>query len=257
MSALLTSQGMSKSFGDLQALKDVDMSVGEGEIVGLIGPNGSGKSTALHCLSGFLPMTSGTVHFKGENITGRPADQIANMGMMRTFQISKIARRMTLLENMLLAAQTAEEESIFSALFRRSVFVSQEEKLIERARALLDTVKLSHLENSYAQVLSGGQQRLLSIALVLIRDPDLILLDEPAAGVHPDLVAHFVDLIGDIRKSHGKSFLIIEHNMHFISSICDQVVVLDAGQNLASGTPDMIHNDPKVLEVYLGKKQSA
>ena len=177
--------------------------------------------------------------------------------MMRTFQITKIARRMTLLENMFLGAQTAREESLTSALFRSGAFAQREPALLERARDLLATVNLSHLENDYAQVLSGGQQRLLTIALVLIRDPDVILLDEPAAGVHPELVEQFVGMIGTIRKERGKSFLIIEHNMHFISSVCDEVVVLDAGMNLVTGTPDMIHNDPKVLEVYLGKRQQS
>ena len=247
--------GLSKSFSGVRALEDVDLAIDEGQIVGLIGPNGSGKSTALNCISGFIKPDRGTVKFKGRDITAHSPAAVANRGMMRTFQITRLACRMTLLENMLLAAQTARDESLSSALFLGASFARREPDLLKRARELLARVKLSHLENDYAQVLSGGQQRLLSIALVLIRDPDVILLDEPAAGVHPELVEQFVHMIGGIRRDSGKTFLIIEHNMHFISNVCDEVVVLDAGMNLAAGTPDMIHNDPKVLEVYLGKRQ--
>lgn len=249
--------GLSKSFSGVRALNEVELTVDQGEIVGLIGPNGSGKTTALNCISGFIKPDRGTIWFKGNDITGQSPASIANQGMMRTFQITKLARRMTLLENMLLGAQTAGDEAISSAIFRGGAFAERQPGLLAHARELLATVKLSHLENDYAQVLSGGQQRLLSIALVLIRDPDVILLDEPAAGVHPELVEQFVEMIGAIRKESGKSFLIIEHNMHFISNVCDKVVVLDAGMNLATGTPDMIHNDPKVLEVYLGKQQQS
>ena len=255
MSTILEVSNLSKSFSGLKALEDVALSVDAGQIVGLIGPNGSGKSTALNCISGFLPPNQGSVCFKGQEITGKGPAAIANMGLMRTFQITRIARRMTLLENMILAAQSSEDEGVIENLFKPRVFATREPQLLERARELLESVKLSHLENDYAQVLSGGQQRLLSVALVLIRDPDLILLDEPAAGVHPDLVAQFVEMIASIRRDQGKSFLIIEHNMQFISSVCDEIVVLDAGRNLVTGSPEMIHNDPKVLEVYLGKQQ--
>ncbi len=254
MTRILEVSGISKSFAGLKALEDVSLTVDAGQIVGLIGPNGSGKSTALNCISGFIPPDTGTVRFKGEDITGMAPAHVANKGMMRTFQITRIARRMTLLENMVLAAQSAQDESLISNIFQRRAFAEKQPKLLDRARALLETVKLTHLENEYASVLSGGQQRLLSIALVLIRDPDLILLDEPAAGVHPDLVAQFVEMIGSIRREQGKSFLVIEHNMQFISSVCDEVVVLDAGKNLVTGSPELIHNDPKVLEVYLGKQ---
>ncbi len=257
MTTILEVSGLSKSFSGLKALEDVALSVDAGQIVGLIGPNGSGKSTALNCISGFLPPNQGTVRFKGQEIARKAPSAIANMGLMRTFQITRIARRMTLLENMVLAAQSETDESLIGTFIRPRAFAAREPQLLERARSLLDTVKLSHLENDYAQVLSGGQQRLLSIALVLIRDPDLILLDEPAAGVHPDLVTQFVEMIGSIRREQGKSFLIIEHNMQFISSVCDEVVVLDAGRNLVTGSPEMIHNDPKVLEVYLGKQQQS
>ena len=253
--AIVEVSGLSKTFSGVKALQDVDLAVNEGQIVGLIGPNGSGKSTALNCISGFIKPDRGMVKFKGHDITGHSPASVANQGMMRTFQITRLARRMTLLENMLLGAQTAHDESLSSALLRGRAFAGRQPVLLERARELLATVKLSHHENDYAQVLSGGQQRLLSIALVLIRDPDVILLDEPAAGVHPELVEQFVQMIGTIRKERGKSFLIIEHNMHFISNVCDEVVVLDAGMNLVTGSPGMIHNDPKVLEVYLGKQQ--
>lgn len=253
--AILEVRSMSKSFVGVKALQDVSLTVNTAQIVGLIGPNGSGKSTALNCISGFIKPDAGVVTFKGRDITGEDPASVANLGMMRTFQITKIARKMTLLENLLLGAQTSDDEKFLTSIFKRKQYLRRQPNLLERARELLDTVKLSHLENDYASVLSGGQQRLLSIALVLIRDPDVILLDEPAAGVHPELVEKFVEMIATVRKERQKSFLIIEHNMHFISNVCDEVVVLDAGMNLVTGAPDMIHNDPKVLEVYLGKSQ--
>ncbi len=252
---ILEVRGLSKSFRGVRALQDVSLSVEEGQIVGLIGPNGSGKSTALNCISGFIKPDDGAVTFRGQDITGSRPSRIANLGIMRTFQVTKLARRMTLLENLLLGAQSAQDESLTSSFLRGGRYRARQPALLERARSLLDSVKLSHLENDYVAVLSGGQQRLLSIALVLIRDPDVVLLDEPAAGVHPTLVEQFIETIADIRRESGKSFLIIEHNMHFISSVSDEIVVLDAGMNLASGSPEMIHNDPKVLEVYLGKQQ--
>ena len=164
---------------------------------------------------------------------------------------------MTLIENMLVGSEEPSNETLTSSIFGRSGLRNKLPQQIERARELLASVKLSHLENEYAGVLSGGQQRLLAIALVLVRSPDVILLDEPAAGVHPTLVGEFVGMINGIRKDTGTSFLIIEHNMQFIADVCDNVVVLDAGKNLASGPPDLIHKDPRVLEVYLGKSQDA
>nr|WP_306265458.1 ABC transporter ATP-binding protein [Pararhizobium sp. IMCC3301] len=249
--------GMSVSFGGLKALDDVSFQVGAGEIVGLIGPNGSGKTTALNCLSGYLKPNFGLIKFKGKDITGLAPEIIANHGLMRTFQVTKIARRMTLIENMLAGSDIASSETLMSSVFRRRALMARLPGQVEHIRELLAAVKLSHLENEYAEVLSGGQQRLLSIALVLIRKPDVILLDEPAAGVHPDLAGELIEMINGIRKDTGTSFLIIEHNMQFIAEVCDNVVVLDAGKNLASGPPDLIHEDPKVLEVYLGKTQDA
>ena len=255
MGSIITAHNISVHIKDKQIIQDISVDIERGRIYSIIGPNGSGKSTALNCISGFVKPDRGVIKFKGQDITGLGPSTVANQGMMRTFQITRLARRMTLLENMLLASQTAHDERLASALFLRTRFARRQPGMLERARELLASVKLSHLENDYARVLSGGQQRLLSIALVLVRDPDVILLDEPAAGVHPELVEQFVEMIGGIRKDSGKTFLIIEHNMHFISNVCDEVVVLDAGMNLVTGTPDMIHNDPKVLEVYLGKRQ--
>ena len=250
-------EGLSMAFGSIKALENVSFDIGKGHIVGLIGPNGSGKTTALNCLAGYLKPSAGMVRLNGEVITGLSAEAIANRGLMRTFQVTKIARRMTLIENMLVAAEKASAETLLSSVFGAAAAKSRLRAQIERARNLLATVKLSHLEQEYAGILSGGQQRLLSIALVLIRDPDVILLDEPAAGVHPTLVAEFVEMINRIRRETYTSFLIIEHNMQFIADVCDNVVVLDAGKNLASGPPDLIHSDPRVLEVYLGKTHDA
>lgn len=255
-SKLLEVGNLTKTFSGMKALDNVSLTVSPRTIVGLIGPNGSGKTTAFNCISGFYPYDTGDVSFNGEKISGLAPHLIAQKGLIRTFQISKAPKKMTVLENMLLGAQNPQDESIFASLFKRSKIEATEKKTLARAWELLETVKISHLANEYAGNLSGGQQKLLSLARILIRDPDLIMLDEPAAGVNPTLVKSFIQLVKDLRDKHGKTFLIIEHNMNFIKGVCDEVFVLDAGSNLAQGSPDVIQRDPRVLEVYLGRRQN-
>lgn len=250
---LLEAKGVTKRFHGFLALHNVHLTVPENTIVGLIGPNGSGKSTMFNCLSGFYPYESGEVHFKGERITGLLPHDIARRGLVRTFQLAKAPKAMTCLENMLLACEDDQGlEKIFGAVFKRREIKRQERLKLKKAHELLEIVGISHLSNEFSGNLSGGQQKLLSLARILIRNPDLILLDEPAAGVNPTLVLKFMDLVKKLRNESGKTFLIVEHDMNFISKVCDQVFVLDAGINLAEGTPDIIRTDPKVLEVYLG-----
>lgn len=250
---LLEAKGITKKFYGFAALRNVYLSVPENAIVGLIGPNGSGKSTLFNCLSGFYPYEKGEVHFKGERITGQPPNDIARRGLVRTFQLAKAPKSMTCLENMLLACEDDRGlEKIFGALFKRREIKRQEHTNLKKAQELLKIVGISHLADEFSGNLSGGQQKLLSLARILIRNPDLILLDEPAAGVNPALVLKFMDLVKKLRDETGKTFLIVEHDMNFINRVCDQVFVLDAGENLAEGTPAKVCSDPNVLEVYLG-----
>lgn len=252
---LLSVRNVVKRFVGLTAVSDVSFDVAERSITGLIGPNGSGKSTLFNCISGFSPCTSGAVTFKGQDITRLSSDRIARIGITRTFQTTRLPGRMTVLETLLAAAPGNDLESAADAFFRRAAIRSRESAKLVRARELLQLVGIPQMENEFATQLSGGQQRLLSIACALFREPDIIMLDEPAAGVNPTLVRQLMVLIKKLRDEMQKTFLIVEHDMHFISGICDKVIVLDAGQKIAEGEPSLIREDERVLEIYLGGKQ--
>ena len=245
-----------KYFGGIRALNGVSLEVQQSTIVGLIGPNGSGKSTLFNVISGFYPADAGTIEFNGDIISGLPPYKVARKGSVRTFQISKAPKQMTVMENMLMACDEQIGENVFSALFKRGKIAKQDDENIKKAASLLEFTGIAHLANEYAGNLSGGQQKLLSLARILIRNPALVLLDEPTAGVNPTLTKKFMTFIKDLKRNHGKTFFLVEHDMNLISKICDYVYVLDSGVNIARGTPEQILNDPKVLEVYLGGRKS-
>ncbi len=239
-----------KSFGGIKALDGVSMEVKEGSITGLIGPNGSGKTTLFNVISGFYPKDRGQIYLKGNRIDGFPPNEVAQKGVGRTFQISQAPEKMTVLENMLLAPKGQIGEDLWNVLFRRKRVWQQERHNVEKALSLLRSVQLIHLANEYAGNLSGGQKKLLSLGRILMADPEIILLDEPAAGVNPTLVNSLMELIEDL-KNQGKTFLFVEHNMKVISDICDKVYVLDFGRMIAGGTPQEIQENEDVLEAYL------
>ena len=253
---MLKVKDIHKRFGGIHALNGVSLEVQKGTIVGLIGPNGSGKSTLFNVISGFYPADAGTIEFNGEFITRLPPYEVARKGLVRTFQVSKAPKQMTVMENMLLACNQQIGENVFSALFKRGKIAKQDKGNIEKAVSLLEFTGVAHLANEYAGNLSGGQQKLLSLARILIRNPSLVLLDEPTAGVNPTLTKKFMAFIKDLQCNHGNTFFLVEHDMNLISNICDYVYVLDSGVNIARGTPEQILNDPKVLEVYLGGRKS-
>jgi len=252
---MLTVKDVHKSFGGLKALNGVSLEVERGSITGLIGPNGSGKTTLFNVISGFYPKDKGEIYFKGRRIDGLPPHKIAKMGLCRTFQISQIPQRMTVLENMLLAPQGQLGEGVLSALFRYRRVAQQERAYLEKALSLLELVGLFDWRNEYSGNLSGGQKKLLSLARVLMADPDLILLDEPTAGVNPTLIRSLLEVIERLRDEEGKTFLVIEHNMRVISSICNKVYVLNFGEVIAEGTPEEIQRSERVLQAYLGRKR--
>jgi ABC-type branched-subunit amino acid transport system ATPase component len=254
--AILTVEDVEMRFGGLKALDGVGFEVPRLSITGLIGPNGSGKSTLFNCVSGFLAPLAGNIRLNGADIVGLPSQAIARKGLARTFQTTRVPARMTVLETLMTAAPGEANETAFAALFNRAAIRRQDRANLSRARELLDLVGIAHVADEYAADLSGGQRRLLSIACVLFRDPDLILLDEPAAGINPSLVRDLMKLIARLRDTLAKTFLIVEHDMNFISNLCDGVVVLDAGRKIAEGSPTMIREDPRVLEVYLGSKRT-
>ncbi|HDM09979.1 MAG: ABC transporter ATP-binding protein [Deltaproteobacteria bacterium] len=249
---MLKVKDLQKKFGNLRALDGVSIEVEADSVVGLIGPNGSGKSTLFNVVSGFYEKDGGEVYFKGERIDGLTPDAIAKKGLCRTFQIAKAPERLTVLENMLLAAEGQVAENPISALFARRRIARVERKNLEKAMDLLEILKLTELMNEYAGDLSGGQKKLLSLGRVFMRNPDMILLDEPTAGVNPTLTTQLIKVIRELQKKEHKSVLIIEHSMKVISSICDKVFVLNYGQVIAEGTPEEIQKNDKVLEAYLG-----
>jgi ABC-type branched-subunit amino acid transport system ATPase component len=248
---MLTIKNLEKRFGSLRALDDVSLEVEDDSIVGLIGPNGSGKTTLFNVVSGFYEKDGGEVYFKGERIDGLPPNKIAKKGLCRTFQVSKAPEKMTVLENMLLAAKRQLGENPFSALFMRPRVRKSEKANLDMALELLDMLQLSQLKNDYAGDLSGGQKKLLSLGRVFMLKPDMILLDEPTAGVNPTLRVQLMEAIRQLQKMERKAFFIIEHSMKVISNICDKVYVLNFGKKIAEGTPEEIQQNEQVLEAYL------
>lgn len=249
---MLMVKNVHKSFKAIKALNGVSLRARKGCITGLIGPNGSGKTTLFNIITGFCKKDKGEIIFKGENIDNLPPYTISNKGLCRTFQIGKVISRMTVLENMLMACTNENYETMFVGLFKRMLLQKELKKNITKTLKLLELVGLVDLANEYAGNLSGGQRKLLLLIMVLIKDPELILLDEPTAGVNPTLANDLIEFINKIRIEKGLSFLIIEHNMKIVSKICDAVYVLDAGKIICEGNPSEIQKDEKVLQAYLG-----
>ena len=245
MTDLLRAQGISRSFGGLKALSDCSLTVEKGSITGLIGPNGSGKTTLFNVITGYVRPESGTVTFAGKDITGARPDRVFALGIGRTFQLTRIFERLSVLENMLVATQ--RNESWIRGLFRSES--SEEER--NRAMVWLEFVGLARLSTLQAGSLSYGQRKLLELAYVLVADPDVILLDEPAGGVNLTLINQIADQIRSL-NAKGKTFLIVEHNMEFVMNLCDTVTVMHQGSDIVTGSPAVVRSSPLVLDAYLG-----
>jgi branched-chain amino acid transport system ATP-binding protein len=244
--ALLEIRDLTKHFFRLSALSRVSLSVEPGELLGIIGPNGSGKTTLFNCVTGVLPPSGGQVLFRGEDITGRTADRVYKRGIARTFQLIQLFPEMTVLENMLVAAQE-KKGTLLSRLLRR-------EEVAETSRALelLEFLGIIGLRDNLASNLSYGQQKLLDFGMALMADPQLVLLDEPMAGVNPTMIKN---LVGHIRElnARGYTFVVIEHNMEVVMSLCRRIVVLSQGERIAEGTPAEIAENSLVLDAYFGR----
>lgn len=244
--ALLEVQGLSKQFFRLSALSGVTLSVERGELLGIIGPNGSGKTTLFNCVTGVLRPSGGQVRFKGEDITGLTADRVSRRGIARTFQLIQVFPDMTVLENLLMAAQE-QTGTLLGRLCRR-----EEAAEIARAGALLEYLGIAPLRDHPASNLSYGQQKLLDFGMALMPQPEVILLDEPLAGVNPTMIQHLVGHIRDL-NARGHTFVVIEHNMEVVMSLCRRIIVLSQGERIAEGTPAEVADDPLVLDAYFGR----
>jgi branched-chain amino acid transport system ATP-binding protein len=252
MTALLETKSLSRRFGGLVAVESIDLRIASGGIHGLIGPNGAGKTTLLNLVSGHLAASSGTIAFDGNDITRRPTERRASLGIRRTFQNLKLFRDMTALENVKVGLHAETRADIFHALLR-SPFQRQEEAAIEtRARAALDLVGLLAAADQPAASLPYGHQRLLEIARAVVAKPKLLLLDEPAAGLNGGESRRLVGLIKMIRDS-GITILLVEHHMDVVMPTCDRITVLNYGRQLADGAPGEIRQHPEVIKAYLGK----
>ena len=252
MNQLLTATGLYKSFGGIKAVNNAHIEVKQGSITGLIGPNGAGKTTLFNLLSNFIRPDKGSVIFDEQPIHNLASHKIAQKGFIRTFQVARVLSRLSVLENMLLAKPQQTGENFFKVWLQQKKLRQEEKANKEQAMAILESVGLAAKANDYAGALSGGQRKLLEIARTLMTSPKLILLDEPAAGVNPTLINQICEYI-QTWNQEGISFLIIEHNMDVIMSLCDRVWVLAEGTNLADGTPEEIQNNSDVLEAYLGE----
>ena len=248
---LLSAKGLSKSFGGIRAVNNAYLEVPQGSITGLIGPNGAGKTTLFNLLSNFIRPDKGEVFLDGQPIHQLPPYQIALKGCVRTFQVARVLSRLTVLENMLLASPGQTGENFLKVWFQGAKIRQQEQENRAKALDILDSIGLGEKAQDYAGALSGGQRKLLEIGRALMTEPKLILLDEPAAGVNPTLIAQISDHIIEWNRQ-GITFLIIEHNMDVIMSLCHHVWVLAEGTNLADGIPSEIQKNERVLKAYLG-----
>lgn len=249
---ILEVNGLAKAFAGVHAVQDASFTVAEGSMTALIGPNGAGKTTTFNLIAGAIEPDHGTVVFEGQHVEGLEAYEVARTGMMRTFQLPHTMAAMTVWDNMLIGSTDHPGESLSGALFRRRRHRQHEVELRDRAAELLTLVGLADKRHDYGGTLSGGQRKLLELGRLLMAQPNLVLLDEPLAGVNPALRERLMDLIHQIRAERGTTFLFIEHDMTAVMNRSDWVIVMSQGTVIATGTPQEVRRNPLVIEAYLG-----
>jgi len=249
---LLSVDGLRKTFGGIVAVEDVSFDVERQEIVGVIGPNGAGKSTTFRLLTGFHTPDEGSVEFDGEDVTDLSPDARARKGMIRTFQIAQELTGMSVMQNMLLAAQGHPGERALTSALGIGGTNAFEAEQRDRAEELLQLLELWELRDEYAGNLSGGQRKLLELGRSLMADPELLLLDEPMAGINPDLTDRLLERILELRDERDMTFLFVEHDIDAVMRVADTVVGMHNGAVLSMGTPEEVQSDDRMLEAYLG-----
>jgi ABC-type branched-chain amino acid transport systems, ATPase component len=252
---ILVVDNVVRRFGGLTAVNVEHLEIQRGSITALIGPNGAGKTTFFNQLTGFDTADSGTWTFNGKKLNGLPAHRVARAGMVRTFQLTKALSKLTVLENMRLGAQGQRGERFFASLFP-ALWRAQEQEITERAEALLERFKLAAKRDDFAGSLSGGQRKLLEMARALMVEPEMVMLDEPMAGVNPALTQSLLGHVKDLREQ-GMTVLFVEHDMDMVRDISDWVVVMAQGSVIAEGPPETIMSDPRVIDAYLGAHHDA
>jgi branched-chain amino acid transport system ATP-binding protein len=252
MSKILEISGVYKHFGGIKALNGVSLDVEDSMITGVIGPNGSGKTTLINVITGFHPFDEGDIRFAGRPLNGLRMHEISLRGLARTFQITRIFSKMTVMENMLAAPKGQSGERLFNVFFKRRSIIKEDADHRRKADEILEFLELDHLKDEYAENLSGGQKKLLELGKALMTDPEMILLDEPVAGVNSTLARRIFTRICDLRED-GMSFLVVEHNMEIVMNLCNEIYVMDRGEIVAGGTASEIQNDEKVIDAYLGR----
>ena len=243
---------LSVSFGGLRAVDDVSFEIPDGRITGLIGPNGAGKTTVFNALAGHVPVTSGRVLLQGEDITRLKPHERAIRGLARTFQIPQEFTRLTVLENFMAAAFAPAGENVFNVMFQRGRFEAEERRIYHTARGTMAFLELERVAGERAGNLSGGQKKLLELGRALMRDPKIILLDEIGAGINRTLLAKISDKIKLLNRERGLTFCLIEHDLDYVSKLCDSVVVMAQGRLLMQGSVAEVRSDERVIEAYFG-----
>ena len=249
---IISVKNLQKSFGGLKAVDVNDLTFMEGQLTSIIGPNGAGKTTFFDLISGFQNADSGEVFLNEKNISNSQPYKIARMGMVRTFQLTKVFDRMTVMDNLLFSGSDINNDSFLNSIIKLNSQKLYENNLKEKAKEIMKDLNIDHMANSYARELSGGQKKLLELARAIINDPEILLLDEPLAGVNPKLAEDILALIKRL-SDNGITIIMVEHNIEAVMKISERIVVFAEGSLIADGNPNQIRNDNNVIEAYLGK----